>query len=328
MRGSLLDYKAFKGYVLILLAFFFLNVALGWSAGYQEEKLLDASFYSLDDLKKKIDEHNIDIKVLESQIKDFETESDWLLLKINQIQDSGRPAPSELKTSLRLKEEKIREFIKTKKRLESLVRYYSAAVKSKQDGSFENLVNKKVATLEPKTEKPEKKIISSGKKNTPLQKNLHFVTKNPKEITSIKQSELEAAIDKLELRDWVQIVGSGTCLRLETKLPILFPSGSAVIADEYKSFFQKLAELLKPYDVKVLVAGQTDTVPIHNKKYSSNFELGANRASNVIHQLVSYGLKPSIFKIESSGEHRFAAKKISKQKAFERRVEVTVIFAG
>ncbi len=335
MTGSLLVCKAFRKYVLVLSAFFFLYTSLGWAAGYQEEKLLDANSYSSDDLKKKIDGHKIDIKVLEEQINDFEKESDWLLLKINQIQDSGRPAPSKLKESLRQKEEKIKEFVKTKKRLESMVQYYSAAVKSKHEDTLENLVKKKIATLESKGEKPEKKEpviqakdISSGPDNNALQKNLHFVTDNPEEKTSVSKSELQAAIEKTGLRDWVEIVGSGTCLRLETTLPILFPTGSAIIAGEYKSFFRKLAELLKPYDVKILVNGYTDTVPIHNKKYPSNFELGANRATNVIHQLVSYGLKPSIFKIESTGEYRFAAKKPSTQKAFERRAEVTVIFAG
>ena len=321
--------------MLVWSALFFLSASLGWSAGYQEEKLLDTSSYSSDDLQKKVDEYKTEIKVLEEQIKDFETDSDWMILKINQIQDSGRIAPATLKTSLRHKEDKIKGLAKTKKRLETLVKYYSAVEKSKQDGTFENIVNKKIASLESKSEKPEKKetdaqtkAIPSGKDNTALQKNLHFVTNNPEEKTSVSQSELQAAIDKIGLRDWVEIVGSGTCLRLETTLPILFPTGSAVIADEYKPFFRKLAELLKPYDVKILVDGYTDTVPIHNKKYPSNFELGANRASNVIHQLVSYGLKPSIFKIESTGEYRFAAKKPSTQKAFERRAEVTVIFAG
>lgn len=335
MIGSLSVCKAFRKSMLILSVLFFLNASLVWSAGYQEEKLLDASLYSSDDLKKKIDEHKIEIQVLEGQIKDFETESDWLLLKINQILDSGRPAPLDLKDSLRHKEEKIKEFVKTKKRLESLVQYYSASVKSKHDNTLEDLVKKKIATLESKSEKSEKKETIAKAKNIPprkdnkaLQKNLHFITDNPSEITSVKRSELQAAIDRIGLRDWVEIVGSGTCLRLETTLPILFPTGSAVIAEEYKSFFKKLAELLKPYDVKILVSGYTDKVPIHNKKYPSNFELGANRATNVIHQLVDYGLKPAIFKIESTGEHRFAAKKISKQKAFERRAEVTVIFAG
>ena len=318
MRGSLLLCKAFRKHMPVILVLFFLSTAVGWSAGYQEEKLLDTNSYSLDELKEKTDEHKIEIQVLEDQIKDLKADSDWMILKINQIQDSGRIAPATLKTALRHKEDKIKELTKTKKRLESLVKYYSALEKSKPGVTFESVVDKKIAALESKPKKPEKKEVAvQPKKISSL-----------KGKTSVNRTELLAAIEKAGLQDWVEIQGTGTCLRLETILPILFPTGSAVIAGEYKPFFRKLAELLKPYDVKILVDGYTDTVPIHNKKYPSNFELGANRASNVIHQLVAYGLKPSIFKIESTGEYRFAAKKPSTQKAFERRAEITVIFAG
>ena len=318
MTGSLLICKAFRKYVLIFSALFFLYVPVAWSAGYQEEKLLDTSAYSSDDLKKKADDHKVEIQALEAQIKDIEADSDWMILKINQIQDSGRIAPATLKTSLRYKENKIKELAKTKKRLETLVRYYSAAEKSKQDGTFENIVNKKITDLESKIGKPEKKEAAIKAKKI----------SSAKSSTAVSRTDLQAAIDRVGLRDWVEIVGSGTRLRVETILPILFPTGSAVIAGEYNSFFQKLAELLKPYNVKILVKGYTDKIPIHNKTYPSNFELGANRATNVIHLLVRYGLKPSIFKIESTGEYRFAAKKPSTQKAFERRAEITVIFAG
>lgn len=318
MRGSLLLCKAFRKYMPVISALFFLSTALGWSAGYQEENLLDTNSYSLDELKKKTDEHKIEIQVLEDQIKDLKADSDWMILKINQIQDSGRIAPATLKTALRRKGDKIKELTKTKKRLESLVKYYSALEKSKQDIIFDNIVDKKIAVLESKTKKPDKKEVPVQPKKV----------SSLKGKTSVSRTELLAAIEKAGLQDWVEIQGTGTCLRLETILPILFSTGSAVIAGEYKPFFHKLAELLKPYDVKIFVDGYTDTVPIHNKKYPSNFELGTNRASNVIHQLVAYGLKPSIFKIESTGEYRFAAKKPSTQKAFERRAEITVIFSG
>jgi flagellar motor protein MotB len=100
------------------------------------------------------------------------------------------------------------------------------------------------------------------------------------------------------------------------------------VAKEYQPFLKKLASFLKPYDVKILVNGYADTVPIKSNQYPSNFELGAARAANIVHQLVNQGLKPSIFKIETTGEYRFAAKEPSQQKSFERRARVTVIFTG
>jgi hypothetical protein len=48
---------------------------------------------------------------------------------------------------------------------------------------------------------------------------------------------------------------------------------------------------------------------------------------NIVHQLVGHGLKPSIFRIESTGKYRFAAKGMSKQKTLERRAEVTVFLS-
>jgi flagellar motor protein MotB len=124
------------------------------------------------------------------------------------------------------------------------------------------------------------------------------------------------------------VSGDDTCLRIQTTLPILFTSGSAKVANEYQPFLKRLASFLKPYDVKVLVNGYADTVPINSKQYPSNFELGAARAANIVHQLVNQGLKPSIFKIETTGEYRFAAKEPSQQKSFQRRAQVTVLFSG
>ncbi|MCP3928538.1 MAG: OmpA family protein, partial [Bacteroidetes bacterium] len=121
---------------------------------------------------------------------------------------------------------------------------------------------------------------------------------------------------------------SGECLKLKTTLPILFPIGSAEIANEYKSFFMRFANLLKAYEVQIIVQGYADIDPIHTKKYPSNFELGAIRAANVVHELIKNGLKPSIFKINSPGKYRFSASGEPTQKALERRAEVTVVFVS
>jgi chemotaxis protein MotB len=268
-----------------------------WSAGYQEQQLFNTDFYSSKDLKKKIKHYNKEIIVFGDQIKALQTDIDWLILKTNQIQDSGRRISSKLKDAISKKQKKREALLKSKNRLERLVQYYA---------SIKGTVKKDVKI---KT----KDIVS---------RTSSYKDKN------INKAKLQTAIHQAGLNDWVEIVGTDTCLTIKTTLPILFPSGSAKLANEYTSFFKKLAGFLKRYDVKILVNGYADTRPIHNKKYPSNFELGATRAANIVHQLVNYGLKPSIFKIESTGRYRFAAKGISKQKSFERRAEVTVVFSG
>ncbi|NOX33367.1 MAG: OmpA family protein [Deltaproteobacteria bacterium] len=312
--GSLLTNNSFKIYVpLILIMLYIFFPSLTWCEGYQEQKLFDGKFYSSEDLKKKVETHTQEIQVLDDQIRALETDVDWMILKINGIQDSGRTAPSKLKESISKKEEKIHALLKSKNRLENLVQHYSATLSSSRKQELGKLSMKKVSAIQ-KSSKIKMENISSKKAFG--------------ESNRINKSELQAAINQAKLSDWVEITGTGTCLRIETTLPILFPTGSAKVANEYTSFFKKLARFLKPYDVKILVNGYADTVPIHNKKYPSNFELGATRAANIVHHLVNYGLKPSIFQIKSTGNHRFAAKGLSKQKSLERRAEVTIIFSG
>ncbi|MCP3876310.1 MAG: OmpA family protein [Desulfobacteraceae bacterium] len=324
-----------KNIALVFFILFLLVPSMIWSAGYQEEKLFDSTFYSSEDLRKRVEKHTIEIKVIDDQIKALQTDIDWVVLKINQIQDSGRLAPTNLKEIIPRQEKKIKTLRKSKNRLEYLVQYYSAMLDSNKEQTLEDILEKKLPGLKLKKETAVQKEVKIKVEDftpaapatqtqivsSPAKKDLDM-------YDGISKSELQTAVNQSGLSDWVEIVGTGTCLRLETTLPILFPTGSAKVAKEYKTFFQKLAGFLKPYDVKVFVNGYADTVPIQNKKYPSNFELGATRAANIVHQLVGYGLKPAIFRIESTGKYRFAAKEISKQKSLERRAEVTVIFSG
>jgi flagellar motor protein MotB len=318
--GSIRMKNKHKLVVPVLILIFCTFITLGWSAGYQEEKLFDGNFYSPDDLIVKVDRHTREIRVIDNQIKALETDIDWLVLKINTIQDSGRHSSSEMKDSVTQKEELVQTLKKNKNRLEYLVQYYSSNLKSKKDTSLEDILKRKVLL---------KKKEPVSQKEASIRVQNFSSGKNPSDFDPIDMVQLQAAVDKAGLTDWVELIGSGgTCLKIETTLPILFSTGSARVAEEYKSFFKKLAEFLKPYDVKVQVNGYADTVPIHNKKYPSNFELAATRAANIVHQFVTYGLKPSIFKIESTGQYRVAAKGMSNQKTFERKAEVTVIFSG
>ncbi len=266
------------------------------SAGYDGEKILNTQLYSPSELKKKITNYSKEIIAINNQIKAQKSDITWLKLKINQIVDSGRKPFIKQKQVLLKKQKKVDALLKGRERINHLVQSYSTAL----------ALRKK--EIKPMDKGPGDQIDAND--------------------ADIQKAKIQAAIEQSGLGDWVEMVGAGTCLRIETVLPILFPTGSAKVAKEYKTFFKKLAGLLKPFDVKIFVKGYADIVPIHNKKYPSNFELGAIRAANIVHQLVNYGVKPSIFKIESSGKYRFSAKGTVKQKFIERRAELTIVFSG
>ncbi len=270
--GSLYKNSRKQIFVPLFLILFCSSVpTLIWSAGYQEEKLFDGDFYTTEDLRGKIEFHNQEIDVLEKEIKGLNTDIDWLVLKINQIQDAGRSADSNLKKSISSKEKKVITLLKNKNRLEYLVQYYASALGSKKESTLEDILMKKAPSLKSKNPMTLQKESNIQIQQIIPKNESTQVSMYPEVYNDITKDELQTAINSAGLNDWVEVIGSGTCLRLETTLPILFPTGSAKVATEYTSFFRKLAGFLKPYDVKILVNGYADTVPIKNTKYAHKF---------------------------------------------------------
>ncbi len=311
-------FVVFPAVLVFMIIFFSQSVA----TGYYEEKLIHTDAYSTMELKSILEDYQTKAGVLDTQIAEIKKDIDWLILKINRIQDAGKKAPHGLKDSVSAKDQKSKSLLKEKNRLETILSHYK-----KEFDSRKKIESDKIpAANTPKLQEASGTILA---KTIPPKTSKSIIDpSNTIKTNTIKKAQVEAAVKKAGLEDWVEVNGDDTCLRIETTLPILFSSGSAKVSKEYQSFFKKLAFFLKPYDVKVLVNGYADTLPIHTKKYPSNFELGATRAANIIHELVKQGLKPSIFKIETTGEYRFAAKEPSKQKSFQRRAQVTVIFSG
>jgi len=290
---------------LYVILFYYANTANG---AYQTLKL-DPETYSIIELEGLLGDCRTQMDVLNEQIHDTRKDLDWLIVKINRISDSGRSIPKLLHDSVELKEKKNFQLEAQKKQLVVVVAKYQKIYDIKK-------AREKKTTLLPVSSTPDMKVKDS-------------VKQTGKSNARAKLSDIEQAVRKAGLGDWVDVMAAdGSCAKIDNTLPILFSSGSAALAKEYKSFLKKLALFLKPYDVKVYVNGYADPDPIHTKKYPSNLELGASRAANVVHEMVKNGLKPAIFKIGSTGEYRFAAKVQSSKKTFQRRAQLTVVFSS
>lgn len=275
--------------------------------GSYEKLQLNPDVYSEGDLKRIIDDYHTQVKVLDRQILDVQKDLDWLVSKINRISDSGRKVSNQLNSSVSSKKKKVSRLKKQRTRLKLII------------AKFENAYNAKNLQMEKKNSKTSVETV----KVSPSVKKIPNESAVPDKL-----SEIEAAIKEAGLEDWVEVLIDGGCAKVNNALPILFSSGSASLAKEYKSFLKKLAHFLKPYDVRVYVNGFADSDPIQTKRYPSNLELGASRAANVVHEMVNSGLRPEVFKIGTAGEYHFAAKKPSPKKSFQRRAQVTVIFSG
>jgi flagellar motor protein MotB len=246
--------------VAILVQGFLLSTV--WA--YYEKKSVHPEAYTSEELAMAIEEYQSQVKVLGGQIQNVKKDMDWLVLKINRIADSGRRVPSQLKSSVLKKQKRIQVLTKEKKRVETVLGRYQKTYAAKQ------AKNTVAATPAPKP-----KVMKPIATATPVQKFRKAAQNTQPSFDKGKLAKIEAAIKKAGLEDWLEVIPTDDgCAKLENTLPILFSSGSAALAMEYKTFFKKLAGFLKSYDVKVYVNGYADPDPIKTDKYPSNFELG------------------------------------------------------
>ena len=69
---------------------------------------------------------------------------------------------------------------------------------------------------------------------------------------------------------------------------VFFDSGNAVLKDNMKRALDIIADKLNEIDNDILVRGYTDNVPIKGSVFSSNWQLSAVRAANVVQYLIEH----------------------------------------
>jgi len=272
------------------------------------------SVYDRKELSRIMKENNRAISDLNEHMALIQGDMDWLDLKIKRFGDYRRKVPFGMVESLEEKKKLLASVSREKARLESLSVVYG--IKLSNLGSGFNDI--KVAELPDPAKLPALEGSHGAESDY----------SGKCRVSDERFQELKNAVKKAGLNEWVEVVRIDGCVRIQNSLPILFASGKARVVNEYKDFLKKFARFLKPYKVRIIVDGYADKDPIHTAKYPSNLELGATRAANIVHELVRSGVKPSVFKIATTGENRFYPQKPLKQKLLERRAQVSVIIQG
>jgi chemotaxis protein MotB len=135
-------------------------------------------------------------------------------------------------------------------------------------------------------------------------------------------SKLRAMIDSGQLK--VAIRGGRMIIALPND--ILFDSGKTEVKAEGRAALDKVAQVLATVgDRDFLVAGHTDNVPIKMPKFPSNWELSTARAVEVVHFLISKGMKPKVLAAAGYGEFDpMVANDTPEHRAQNRRIEIVL----
>ncbi len=113
-----------------------------------------------------------------------------------------------------------------------------------------------------------------------------------KAIAASKQ-ELVASLQPLRDKQQILVRENAQGVEIEINAKILFRSGEAHLVQESSGVLDQVAIALKQHSAQnILVEGHTDSVPISNMKYESNWELSSARAGSVVRFFVDKGIEP------------------------------------
>ncbi len=130
----------------------------------------------------------------------------------------------------------------------------------------------------------------------------------PQDVRSMALQQLareaEAAMSPLIAQGLVDVEQGNGFVEIAIRSDILFPSGSAQLAETAQPVIRQLADVLKAFPNSIQVKGHTDNVPISGGIYPSNWELSAARAASVVHIMEQGGIDPRRLSVVAYGEFR------------------------
>jgi chemotaxis protein MotB len=104
---------------------------------------------------------------------------------------------------------------------------------------------------------------------------------------------LLASLDPLRARGEITVSPVAHGMEIGINAKILFNAGDAALLPESFGVLSRVASVLAQVpEGNILVEGHTDSTPIANVRYASNWELSSARAGAVVRYLVERGVEP------------------------------------
>lgn len=147
-------------------------------------------------------------------------------------------------------------------------------------------------------------------------------------ITRIEQlgKDIQQYILEAKLSGFIKVDISKWKITIVPLTPFLFPPGRTTLRPTAREFLDRIADFIKLNPCHVRVLGHTDNLPIHNRRFSSNWELSVSRAAAIMRYLMEkHAIPPQKLSAIGYGPHRpVASNDTPEGRAKNRRVEIEI----
>ncbi len=160
----------------------------------------------------------------------------------------------------------------------------------------------------------------------PARKRRNEALRREKEHMTRLAQDLLSTLAPLVKEGKVRVTQNSRGVSVEINASILFNQGDARLTEESDQALRAVAVLLKDDPHAVQVEGHTDTMPISNVQFPSNWELSAARASAVVRLFIGAGVVSSRLTAVGHGDNLAVAPNDSEAgRARNRRVAITIV---
>jgi len=113
--------------------------------------------------------------------------------------------------------------------------------------------------------------------------------------------ELRESLGKMSSDGLIEVEETKQWLEISLNTKVLFASGSAILLPESTQVLEPLVNVFQKISSPIQVEGFTDSVPIYNEMFPSNWELSAARAAAVVRQFIKMKLPANQFVVVGYG---------------------------
>jgi chemotaxis protein MotB len=121
------------------------------------------------------------------------------------------------------------------------------------------------------------------------QRNSEALRREKEQLTGVARNILQVLAPLVE-QGKVRVTQTNRGVNVEINASVLFAPGDARLSESSIQALKAVAAVLKDDDHAIQVEGHTDSVPIKNAQFPSNWELSAVRASSVIRLFIDGGI--------------------------------------
>jgi len=172
---------------------------------------------------------------------------------------------------------------------------------------------------------PDKPAEVGGLSSTGVASDLPVGNTEDNEFSLLKNRIEKALAGEIVAGD-VVVRQSGEGLVVSLREIGFFDTGSDAIKASSAGAFSRLADILRQTNREIRIEGHTDNVPIHNSRFSSNWDLSTARATATVRLLIQkYSLRPELLGASGYAEYRPVSSNESPEgRAANRRVDVVI----